>query len=67
MQNFIYGLYPGRIDLIMKTGDGITVNKLWDVERYPCLGCHYFHNRYHNVEIFAEVDKEIHTNREALG
>jgi hypothetical protein len=67
IRHFIYSLYPGRIDVVLKTGDGGTVNRLWDVERYPCVGCDYFHNRHHNVEIHAKVHKEMYVNAEALG
>jgi hypothetical protein len=35
MRCFIYGLYPERIDIVLKTEDGITVNRLWDVKRRP--------------------------------
>jgi hypothetical protein len=51
MRHFIHGLSPKWIDIPMKTGDGVTVNRLWDVERYPCLGCDDFYNRRPNVEI----------------
>jgi hypothetical protein len=33
MRYFIYGLCPGRIVIILKTRDGVTVARLWDVER----------------------------------
>jgi hypothetical protein len=64
---FISGLHPGRIEVVPKTGDWITINRLWDVERCPCLSCDYFHNTYHNVEIHAKVHKEMHANMEVLG
>jgi hypothetical protein len=63
MQHFIRGLYPRRIGVVTKTVDGITVNRLWDVERCPCLGCDYFHK----VEIRAKVKKEMYANIKALG
>jgi hypothetical protein len=67
IRHFIYGLSPGRIDVILKTGDGPTVNRLWDVERCPCMGYDYFHNRHHNTEIHAKVHKKMYANMEALG
>jgi hypothetical protein len=67
MRHFTHDLYPGRIDIVLKTGDGVTVDKLWDVEKCPCLGCDYFHSRHHNSEIYAKLHKEMSTNTEALG
>jgi hypothetical protein len=67
MPHFIHGLCPGRTDIILKTGDGETANRLWDVERCPCLGCDPFHNRHHNVEVHVKVHTEMHANMEALG
>jgi hypothetical protein len=67
MRYFIHSLYPRRADIFLKTGDGVTVNKLWDVEKYPCLGSDEFRNRHHNVEIHARIYKDIYANMEALG
>jgi hypothetical protein len=66
MRHFIHGLYPGRIDLVPKTGDRVIIDRLWDVEKCPCLGCDYLHNRRHNIEIHAKAHKEMYTNTEAL-
>jgi hypothetical protein len=66
-RHFIHGIYPGRIHIVLKKRDGVTINRLWDVERCPCLGCDYFYNRHHNVEIHAKVHKEMCANMEALG
>jgi hypothetical protein len=67
MRHFIHGLYPGRINVVFKTGDRVTVSRLWDVERCPCLGCDYFHNRHYNAKIHAKRHKEMNVNMEALG
>jgi hypothetical protein len=63
---FISGLYPGRINIVLKTGNGGTVDRLWDVERCACLCCDYVHNRQHNVERYAKVHKEMYPNMELL-
>jgi hypothetical protein len=67
IRHFIHDLYPGRIDIVLKKGDGVTVDRLWDMEKCPCLGCDYFHSRHNNVEIYAKVHKEMYANMEALG
>jgi hypothetical protein len=67
MRAFVHGLYPGRINVVLETGDGITVNRLWDVEKCPCLCRDYFHNRHYNVEIHAKVHKEMYANVQTLG
>jgi hypothetical protein len=67
MRCFIHGLDPGRINVILKTREGLTVNRLCDVARCPCLGLHDFHNRHYNVESQSKVQKETYVNTEALG
>jgi hypothetical protein len=66
MRHFIQSLYPGRIDVILKREDGVTINRLRDVERCPCLGCDSVHNKHNNVEMHAKVHKEMYANEEAL-
>jgi hypothetical protein len=67
MGYFIHGLRPRRIDIVLKTGDGVTVDRPCDVERCPCLGCDYSHNKHHNIEIDAKGYKEMYGNMEAPG
>jgi hypothetical protein len=67
MRYFRYDQYPRRTDIVLKTGDGVKVNRLWDVERCPYLGCDDVHNRHHNVKIHSKVHNEIDANMEALG
>jgi hypothetical protein len=62
MRHFIQDLYPERIDIILKTGDGVTVDRPWDVKRCFSLGCYYFHNKHHNVEIHSKAHKERYAN-----
>jgi hypothetical protein len=59
-------LSPGRIDIVLKTGDGVTVNRLWDMERCSCLRCDSLHNRHYKVEIHPKVHKEMYANMKAL-
>jgi hypothetical protein len=66
MRHFIHGRYPERIDVGLKIGDGVTVTRLWNVEKCSYLGCDYFHNRSHNVEIYAKGHKEMYAKMEAL-
>jgi hypothetical protein len=66
-RHVIQGLYPGKVDVFLKTRDGVTVDRLWNVERCPCLGCDYFYNRYHKTEMDAKVRKGMYVNVEALG
>jgi hypothetical protein len=63
----MHGLYLRRIDIVLKIGDGVTVERPWDVERCLCLGCDYFHNKHHNVEIYAKAHKEMYANMQTLG
>jgi hypothetical protein len=67
MPHFIHGLSPRRIDIVLKTRHGVTVNKLWDMEMCPCLVCDCFYNRHHNVEVHGKAHKEMRANMEALG
>jgi hypothetical protein len=67
MQHFIHSLYPGRIDILLKTGDRVILNRLWGVKKCPCLGYDYFHNRHHNVEVQAKAHKEMSANMQELG
>jgi hypothetical protein len=67
MRHFIPSPYPGRIDTVPKIGDGATVDRLWDVERCPCLGSNDYHNKHDNIEIHAKVHKQMYANMDALG
>jgi hypothetical protein len=67
MQNFIHGLYPGRIDIALKTGNERTVDRLWHVERSPCRGCDDFYHRHHSVKTHDQVHKEMDAHMEVLG
>jgi hypothetical protein len=64
---FRHGLYPGRIDIVLKTGDRVTLNRLRQAKGSCCLGCDYFRNRHHNIEIHPKVHKEIYATMQALG
>jgi hypothetical protein len=46
--------------------DGVIVDRLWNVERCPCLDCDSFHSRHCDVEIYAKVLKSMYANIEAL-
>jgi hypothetical protein len=35
VRHFVHGIYPDRIDIVLKTGDGTTVDGLWGVQRCP--------------------------------
>jgi hypothetical protein len=67
MRHFLHGIYGAGIDAVLNTADGVKVDRVWDVESCPRLGCDYFHNRYHNVERYAKVHKEMYASMEALG
>jgi hypothetical protein len=66
MRHFIHDRCPGKIDVVLKTGYGVTIDRSCDVKKCPCVGCYYFHNRHQNVGIQAKVHKEMDANMEAL-
>jgi hypothetical protein len=39
----------------------------WDVERCPCLGCDYFHNKHYSIEGYAKKHEEMHANMKPVG
>jgi hypothetical protein len=49
------------------TGAREEVDRSWDVERGPCMGCDYFHDKYHSSETDAKRHKEMDANIQALG
>jgi hypothetical protein len=62
----MHRLYPGKIKIVLKTGNGITFDRLWDAERCPCLGCNDFYNRHLSIQIYAKMHEEMYANMEAL-
>jgi hypothetical protein len=40
---------------------------LKDVERCACLGCDYFHDKHHSVEVHAKKHEEMYATMQALG
>jgi hypothetical protein len=48
-------------------GDEAIPDRQWDVERCPGLGCDYFHEKRHSVQVQAKKHKEMDANIQALG
>jgi hypothetical protein len=68
MRSFLEGVYPERMNIMLMIGDEDVADRQSDIDKYPCVGCDYFHERHHGVEVHAKnKHKKVHENIEAAG
>jgi hypothetical protein len=67
MHHFLFRLCPTEIYVTLRTPDGAAVDRRWDVERCPFLGCDYFQTSRSCVEKYVLTHGDLSENMKALG